>query len=56
MRAVRQRRPGHSNDTSLSYIEFFIREACRLAWNMQALPRPLDIAPAATQEVFDNQR
>ena len=56
MRAVRQRNSSPHIDSSLSCIDFFLREACRLAWNMQALPHPLDIAPTATHEVYDNQR
>jgi hypothetical protein len=37
-------------------IHSFIRESIKLAWSMLALPRPLDIAPAASLELFDDAK
>jgi hypothetical protein len=41
---------------SYMVIHNFIRESCKLAWSMFALPRPLDIAPAASLELFDESK
>lgn len=41
---------------SFMVIHPFIRESCKLAWSMLALPRPLDIAPAASLELFDDSK
>jgi hypothetical protein len=37
-------------------IHPLIRESCRLAWSMFALKRPLDVAPAARLELFDDMK
>jgi hypothetical protein len=37
-------------------IHSFIRDACKLASEMYSLPRPLDIAPAAPLELFDETK
>lgn len=52
------RNPGLYLPTGVSYmvIHSFIRESCKLAWSMFALPRSLDIAPAASLELFDDTR
>lgn len=42
--------------TSYSVISSFIREACRIAWEMSALAYPLDIAFAIDSECFDECR
>ncbi len=39
-----------------SVIQPFIREACKLAWNMSALAYPLDIALATDAELFDENK
>ena len=41
---------------SYSVISFFIREACRLAWEMSTLAYPLDTAFALDGEVFDDSK
>ncbi|CAH1777574.1 unnamed protein product [Owenia fusiformis] len=38
---------------SYTVIQTFIREACKLAWQMSALAHPLDIAIATDAELFD---
>ncbi|XP_061163935.1 mitochondria-eating protein-like isoform X3 [Saccostrea echinata] len=43
-------------DATFSIIQPFIREACKLAWNMSALAHPLDIAVATDAELFDNNK
>jgi hypothetical protein len=42
--------------TSYSVISSFIREACRIAWEMSALAYPLDIAFAIDAELVDDCR
>lgn len=39
-----------------SVISQFIRESCRMAWEMTALAYPLDTAFALDAEVFDETR
>lgn len=34
-------------------LQSFIREACRLAWSLSALPRPLETLPASEYELYD---
>ncbi|XP_048776362.1 mitochondria-eating protein-like isoform X5 [Ostrea edulis] len=43
-------------DATFSIVQPFIREACKLAWNMSALAHPLDIAVATDAELFDNNK
>jgi hypothetical protein len=43
-------------DSTFAVIQPFIREACKLAWQMSALAHPLDIAVATDAELFDNNR
>jgi hypothetical protein len=43
-------------DVTFSVISPFIREALKMAWNMCALPCPLDIAAASGAELFDDTR
>lgn len=43
-------------DISYSVIQPFIREACKMAWNMSALAHPLDIASAVDSELFDESK
>ncbi|KAK2165880.1 hypothetical protein LSH36_44g00022 [Paralvinella palmiformis] len=43
-------------DVSYSIISPFIREACKLAWNMAALAHPLDITLASEAELYDDTR
>ncbi len=39
-----------------SVINSFIREACRLAWQMASLPNPLDLSAGSDADVFDESR
>ena len=41
-------------ETSFSIIQPFIREACKLAWNMSALAHPLDVSVAGDGELFED--
>lgn len=41
---------------SYSIISSFIREACRIAWEMSSLAYPLDTALAIDAEVFDESK
>ena len=41
---------------SFTVISSFIREACRIAWEMSTLAFPLDIAFALDGEVFDDSK
>nr|XP_011417414.2 mitochondria-eating protein isoform X2 [Crassostrea gigas] len=43
-------------DATFSIVQPFIRESCKLAWNMSALAHPLDIAVATDAELFDNNK
>ena len=43
-------------EATFSSIHPFIREACKLAWNMSALAHPLDIALATDAELYDDQK
>ncbi|XP_071126062.1 mitochondria-eating protein-like isoform X13 [Mytilus edulis] len=43
-------------DSTFAVVQPFIREACKLAWQMSALAHPLDIAVATDAELFDNNR
>ncbi|CAD5114287.1 DgyrCDS3429 [Dimorphilus gyrociliatus] len=43
-------------DASFSIITSFIREACKLAWNMSCLAQPLDICIANDAELFDEHK
>ncbi|KAK3099406.1 hypothetical protein FSP39_003898 [Pinctada imbricata] len=40
-------------DATFAIVQPFIREACKLSWNMSALAHPLDIAIATDAELFD---
>lgn len=42
--------------TTYSLVNTYIREACRVAWHMQCLVYPLDIAFASDAEVFDDTK
>ncbi|XP_064609035.1 mitochondria-eating protein-like [Liolophura sinensis] len=41
-------------DTSFAIIQPYIREACKLAWQMSALAHPLDIKVASDAELYDD--
>ncbi|XP_023931204.1 mitochondria-eating protein isoform X2 [Lingula anatina] len=43
-------------DISYNIIGTFIREACKLAWQMSALAHPLDIAVSSDAELFDDYK
>ena len=43
-------------DATFSIVQPFIREACKLSWNMSALAHPLDICVATDAELFDNNK
>ncbi|KAI0216399.1 Mitochondria-eating protein [Lamellibrachia satsuma] len=43
-------------EISYSVIQPFVREACKMAWGMSALARPLDIAVSADGELFEDSK
>lgn len=43
-------------DVSYNVISPFLREACKLAWNMSALAHPLDVAVANDAELHDENK
>lgn len=43
-------------DTSFAIIQPYIREACKLAWQMSALAHQLDIKVASDAELYDDMR
>ncbi|XP_021352382.1 mitochondria-eating protein-like isoform X8 [Mizuhopecten yessoensis] len=43
-------------DCSFAIVQPFIRESCKLAWQMNALAIPMDIAVATDAELFDNNK
>ncbi|XP_069129116.1 mitochondria-eating protein-like isoform X8 [Argopecten irradians] len=43
-------------DVTFAIIQPFIREGCKLAWQMNALAHPLDISVASDAELFDDKK
>ncbi|XP_046579445.1 mitochondria-eating protein-like isoform X4 [Haliotis rubra] len=43
-------------DATFAIVQPFIREACKLAWQMSALAHPLDIAASTDAELFDDNK
>ena len=43
-------------DVSYNVIAPFIREACKLAWNMCSLAHPLDVAIGVDAELYDDNK
>ena len=43
-------------EVTFTIIKPFVREACKLAWEMSALANPLDVAVASDSELFDDSR
>ena len=41
---------------TFAVVQPFIREACKLAWQMSALALPLDIAVSTDAELFDQNK
>lgn len=47
------RRADLPDGVSSIVLQSFIREACRLAWSLSALPHPLETLPASEYELYD---
>ena len=43
-------------EVTFTIVKPFVREACKLAWEMSALANPLDIAIANDSELFDDKK
>ena len=43
-------------EVTFSIVKPFVREACKLAWEMSALANPLDVAVASDSELFDDNK